>query len=99
MKIFLNTTNINNPTIEITENKTDEQKNKMMVNLLSILDTKGDCTIGRLKNLARKKFNITDTEVDFGVKILLDLEVIKTELKDGGDGWNTRYKFEILKRK
>jgi hypothetical protein len=42
MKLFLNTTDINNPTIEITENKTEIKKNELGLFELHVKDEFGE---------------------------------------------------------
>ena len=63
--------------------------------ILSILKKKNS-TMARLIRLSKKKFNIDSESVKSQVKKLIDLGVIKKEMEEGGDGWNTSRKYEVL---
>ena len=64
--------------------------------ILSILNDAGNCTLNRLVRLSKKKFDISEEITKYHIDILLELDIIQKELEEGGDGWNTSYRFEVL---
>ena len=73
-----------------------KKQNDIKVQILSILNDAGNCTLNRLLRLSRKKFNLSEEISNKHIDTLIELGVIKKEMEQGGDGWNTSYRFEVL---
>jgi len=73
-----------------------KEQNYIKRQILSILHKKGTCTLNRLVRLSNAKFNIPTEISHYHINILQELDVIQTEMQEGGDVWNTRYTTEVL---
>ena len=73
-----------------------KKQNYIKRQILSILEKKGNCSLNRLVRLSKNKFNIPNEITKHHINILQKLDVIQTEMQEGGDGWNTSYTYEVL---
>ena len=69
--------------------------------ILEVL-SKDASTIGAIKNLCKRRhkrmfgYEIANEVVENHVAFLFEMGMIETQMEQGGDGWNTSYKYEVF---
>jgi shikimate 5-dehydrogenase len=88
-----------------TKTTTSEMINEMkeVKYILDLVNTYGSCTLNRLVRLCGKRFartvsgyEMTKEQAIKQITLLVECEMLVWIKEQGGDGWNTSYKYDAL---